>query len=130
MFPGLVIEQFVDLTSVDTASVDLVAQMDQAAEEALTSGAGQGSLTVSPIDIPLLRYGRDYQVGDTVSVQVRATWMTDVVREVTLTSTASEGTATKAAVGDSAGDGTVARIYQYLAQVKKDIGRLKTRKAA
>ncbi|MDX3183482.1 siphovirus ReqiPepy6 Gp37-like family protein [[Kitasatospora] papulosa] len=130
LFPGLVIEQFVDLTSVDTASVDLVAQMDQAAEEALTSGAGQGSLTVSPIDIPLLRYGRDYQVGDTVSVQVRATWMTDVVREVTLTSTASEGTATKAAVGDSAGDGTVARIYQYLAQVKKDIGRLKTRKAA
>ncbi|MFJ3083030.1 siphovirus ReqiPepy6 Gp37-like family protein [Streptomyces halstedii] len=130
LFPGLVIEQFVDLTSVDTASVDLVAQMDQAAEEALTSGAGQGSLTISPIDIPLLKYGRDYQVGDTVSAQVRSTWMTDVVREVTLTSTAADGTTVKAAVGDDTGDGTVARIYQYLAQVKKDVGRLKTRKAA
>ncbi|MFJ3141730.1 siphovirus ReqiPepy6 Gp37-like family protein [Streptomyces halstedii] len=130
LFPGLVIEQFVDLTSVDTASVDLVAQMDQAAEEALTSGAGQGSLTISPIDIPLLKYGRDYQVGDTVSAQVRATWMTDVVREVTLTSTAADGTTVKAAVGDDTGDGTVARIYQYLAQVKRDVGRLKTRKAA
>ncbi|WP_103512888.1 siphovirus ReqiPepy6 Gp37-like family protein [Streptomyces sp. SM13] len=130
LFPGLVIEQFVDLTSVDTASVDLVAQMDQAAEEALTSGAGQGSLSISPIDIPQLRYGRDYSVGDTVAAMVRDSWMTDVVREVTLTCTAGEGTTVKAAVGSSDGDGTVARIYKFLAQVKKDVGRLKTRKAA
>jgi hypothetical protein len=130
LFPSLVIEQFVDLTSVDTASADLTAQMDQAAEEALTSGAGQGSLSISPIDIPFLRYGRDYQVGDTVSARVRESWMTDVVREVTLTSTAADGITVKAAVGSSDGDGAVARIYQYLARVKKDVGRLKTRKAA
>ncbi|KFK87859.1 hypothetical protein IX27_18390 [Streptomyces sp. JS01] len=130
LFPGLTIEQFVDLTSVDTASVDLVAQMDQAAEEALTSGAGQGSLAISPIDIPHLQYGRDYQVGDTVSAMVRDSWMTDVVREVTLTCTAGEGTTVKAAVGSSSGDGTVARIYKFLAQVKKDVGRLKTRRSA
>ncbi|MGW2594746.1 siphovirus ReqiPepy6 Gp37-like family protein [Streptomyces sp. NPDC001515] len=130
LYPNLVIEQFVDQTSVDTASVDLAAQMDQAAEEALTSGAGKGSLSISPIDIPLLRYGRDYAVGDTVAAQVRSTWTTDVVREVTLTCTASEGTTVKAAVGSDNGDGAVARIYQYIAQVKKDVGRLKTRKAA
>ncbi|MFE9850351.1 siphovirus ReqiPepy6 Gp37-like family protein [Streptomyces sp. NPDC005576] len=130
LFPAQVIEQFVDLTSVDTASVDLTAQMDQAAEEALTAGAGQGSLTISPIDIPLLRYGRDYQVGDTVSAQVRDSWMTDVVREVTLTCTAADGTTVKAAVGSDDGNNTVARIYQYLARVKRDVGRLKTRKAA
>ncbi|MFC9987881.1 siphovirus ReqiPepy6 Gp37-like family protein [Streptomyces globisporus] len=130
LFPGLTIEQFVDLTSVDTASVDLAAQMDQAAEEALTSGAGQGTLAISPIDIPQLRYGRDYQVGDTVSAMVRDSWMTDVVREVTLTCTAGEGTTVKAAVGASGGDGTVARIYQFLAQLKRDLGRVKTRKAA
>src|SRR5690606_40302192 len=62
LFTGLVLEQFVDQTSVDTASVDLDAQMDQAAEEALTNGAGQGSLAISPIDLPMLRYGRDYNV--------------------------------------------------------------------
>ncbi|MFG3136135.1 siphovirus ReqiPepy6 Gp37-like family protein [Streptomyces sp. NPDC048211] len=129
LFPSLVIEQFVDLTSVDTASVDLTAQMDQAAEEALTSGAGKGSLSMSPIDIPLLRYGRDYTVGDTVSAQVRTAWMTDVVREVTLTCTL-DGTTVKAAVGTDSGDGAVARIYQLIAQVKRDVGRLKTRKAA
>ncbi|WP_327335843.1 siphovirus ReqiPepy6 Gp37-like family protein [Streptomyces sp. NBC_01324] len=129
LYPNLLIEQFVDLTSVDTASVDLTAQMDQAAEEALTSGAGKGSLSISPIDIPLLWYGRDYQVGDTVAAQIRTAWMTDVVREVTLTCTA-EGTTVKASVGTDNGDGAVARIYQLIAQVKKDLGRLKTRKAA
>lgn len=130
LFPGLVIEQFVDLTSVDTASVDLIAQMAQAAEEALTSGAGKGALSIEPIDIPNLRYGRDYQVGDTVAAQVRATWITDIVREVTLTSTAADGTNVKATVGDDAGDTVAARTYKYIAAVKRDVARLKTRKAA
>lgn len=131
LWPGLVLEQFVDQTSVDTASVDLTAQMDQAGEEALSNGAGQGSLSISPIDLPNLAYGRDYNVGDTVAAQLRGeTWHTDTVREVTLSSSAS-GSSTKATVGgDSSGTGTVARIYSYIAQIKKDLGRVKTRKAA
>jgi hypothetical protein len=130
LFPGLVLEQFVDQTSVDTASVDLVAQMDQAGNEALTSGAGQGSLAITPVDIPLLQYGRDYGVGDTVAAQLRGgTWYTEVVREVTLNSSVSD-VSVKATVGGGTGDNLVARIYSYIAQVKKDVGRLKTRKAA
>lgn len=131
LFPGLVIEQFVDQTSVDTASVDLAAQMDQAGEEALANGAGQGSLSISPIDLPMLRYGRDYNVGDTVSAQLRGgAWYTDVVREVTLASSAGGSTVKATVGGDSTGTGTVARIYSFIAQVKRDVGRLKTRKAA
>lgn len=130
LFPALVIEQFVDLTGVDTASVDLAAQMDQAAQEALAGGAGQGSLSIAPIDIPRLRYGRDYNVGDTVAADVRGAWYTDTVREVTLTC-AADATTVKATVGgDSTGTSAVARIYSLIAQVKKDVGRLKTRKAA
>ncbi|MFJ9037998.1 siphovirus ReqiPepy6 Gp37-like family protein [Streptomyces sp. NPDC102406] len=130
LFPGLILEQFVDQTSVDTASVDLTAQMDQAGNEALTSGAGQGSLAITPVDIPRLRYGRDYGVGDTVAAQLRGdTWYTDVVREVTLTSSTSE-MSVKATVGGGTGDNIVTRIYSYIAQVKRDVGRLKTRKAA
>ncbi|MFB7707877.1 siphovirus ReqiPepy6 Gp37-like family protein [Streptomyces sp. NPDC056105] len=131
LFPGLVLEQFVDQTSVDTASVDLVAQMDQAGNEALTNGAGQGSLAITPVDIPLLRYGADYNVGDTVAAQVRGgAWYTDVVREVTLKSSTGDMSVKATVGGDSTGTGTVARIYSYIAQVKKDVGRLKTRKAA
>jgi hypothetical protein len=131
LFPGLVIEQFVDLTNVDTASVDLTAQMDQAGNEALTNGAGQGSLSIAPIDIPKLQYGRDYNVGDTIAADVRGSWYTDVVREVSITSTAADATQVKATVGgNSTGTGPVARIYSLIAQVKKDVTRLKTRKAA
>jgi hypothetical protein len=131
LFPGLVLEQFIDQTSVDSASVDLVAQMDQAAEEALTGGAGQGALSMSPIDLPRLRYGEHYNVGDTVSVQLRGgAWYADVVREVTLTSSAGELSVKATVGGDSGSSGVVARIYSYIAQVKKDVGRLKTRKAA
>lgn len=131
LFPGLVIEQFIDQTSVDTASVDLAAQMDQAGAEALANGAGQGSLSISPVDIPKLMFGRDYNVGDTVSAQLRdGAWYTDVVREVTLASTAADSTVKATVGGDSSGTGTVARIYSFIAQVKRDVGRLKTRKAA
>lgn len=131
LFPTLVIEQFVDLTGTDSASVDLTAQMTQASEEALTSGAGQGSLSISPIDIPALAYGTDYQVGDTVSAQLRGgTWYSQVVREVTLTSTAAEGTQVKATIsnGDVA-PGAVGRMYSYLARLRKDLGKIKTRRA-
>ncbi|WP_428956233.1 Gp37-like protein [Streptomyces sp. cg35] len=131
LFPGLVLEQFVDQTSVDTASVDLAAQMDQAGAEALTNGAGKGSLAVSPVDIPELRYGRDYNVGDVISAQLRGgDWYTDTVGEVTLTDGAADGTQVKATIGGDASDTVVARIYSYIAQLKKGLGRLQTRKAA
>lgn len=133
LFPNLVVEQFVDLTGTDSTATDLAAQQDQAAEEALTNGAGQGSLSISPIDIPKLRYGRDYSVGDTASAQLRGgAWVSQVVREVTLTSTVAEGTTVKATLASAPTEGitVVARIYSHLAAIKKDIRKLKTRKAA
>ncbi|MGW2932967.1 siphovirus ReqiPepy6 Gp37-like family protein [Streptomyces sp. NPDC001156] len=130
-FPGAWIEQFVDLTSVDTASVDLTAQMDQAADEALTSGAAQGNLTVTPIDTPLLQFGRDYTVGDQVSCQVRDDFISEVVREVNITFDAQGGYVAKAVIGSS--DSTnnqdvLARQFQYIARIFNRLRRLETRK--
>lgn len=133
LFPGLVVEGFVDKTDIDTASVDLTAQMDQAADEALTSGASQGSLSLIPIDIPGLQFGADYTVGDIVSCQVRNTFFSDVVREVTITSDASSGTTVKATVGGpDSSDNTdvVAEIYKFLGQVKRTASKLLTRRQA
>ncbi|ROP53269.1 siphovirus ReqiPepy6 Gp37-like family protein [Streptomyces sp. PanSC9] len=130
-FPGPWIEQFVDLTSVDTASVDLTAQMDQGANEALTTGAAQGNLTMTPIDTPRLQFGRDYTVGDQVSCQVRGDFISDVVREVNITFDAQGGYVAKAVIGSS--DSTnnqdvLARQFQYIARIFNRLRRLETRK--
>ncbi|MFD8072149.1 siphovirus ReqiPepy6 Gp37-like family protein [Streptomyces sp. NPDC059718] len=130
-FPGPWIEQFVDLTSVDPASTDLTAQMDQAADEALTSGAAQGNLSMTPIDTPLLQFGRDYSVGDKVSCQVRDDFITDVVREVNITFDAQGGYVARAVIGSS--DATdnqnvFARQFQYIARIFNRLRRLETRK--
>lgn len=132
LFPGLLIEQMVDATSVDSTAPDLAAQMQQAATEALTAGAGQGSLAITPIDLPQLAYARDYNLGDTVSVDVRGTWVTDVVREVTLTASTQDGNRIKATIGNTSNPSAdmITRAYGYIAQIKRDVARLKTRKAA
>jgi hypothetical protein len=130
-FPGPWIEQFVDLTSVDTASTDLTAQMTQAADEALTTGAAQGNLTMTPIDTPRLQFGRDYTVGDQVSCQVRDDFISDVVREVNIQFDAQGGAVAKAVIGSS--DSTnnqdvLARQFQYIARIFNRLRRLETRK--
>jgi hypothetical protein len=133
LIPGLVIEGFVDKTDVDTASVDLTAQMDQAADEALTTGASQGNLSMTPIDIPDLAFGVDYSVGDIVSCQVRNAFFSDVVREVTINADSSSGTTVRATLGSTDSSDTsdvVAQIFRFLVQVKRTAARLATRRQA
>ncbi|WP_413757211.1 siphovirus ReqiPepy6 Gp37-like family protein [Streptomyces sp. MMBL 11-3] len=130
-FPGPWIEQFVDKTDVDSTATDLAAQMAQAADEALTSGAAQGSLTMTPIDTPLLQFGRDYTVGDQVSCQVRDGFIADVVREVNIAFDVQGGYAAKAVIGSS--DSTnnqdvLARQFQYIARIFTRLRRLETRR--
>ncbi|WP_328683134.1 siphovirus ReqiPepy6 Gp37-like family protein [Streptomyces sp. NBC_00343] len=130
-FPGPWIEQFVDKTDVDTTAIDLIAQVSQAADEALTAGAAQGNLTMTPIDTPRLQFGRDYTVGDQVACQVRDDFITDVVREVGITFDAQGGYAAKAVIGSS--DSTnnqdvLARQFAYIARIFTRLRRLETRK--
>ncbi|MCX5234451.1 siphovirus ReqiPepy6 Gp37-like family protein [Streptomyces prunicolor] len=130
-FPGPWFEQFVDKTDVDTTAIDLIAQVSQAADEALTAGAAQGNLTMTPIDTPRLQFGRDYTVGDQVACQVRDDFITDVVREVGITFDAQGGYVAKAVIGSS--DSTnnqdvLARQFAYIARIFTRLRRLETRK--
>jgi hypothetical protein len=130
-FPGPWIEQFVDKTDVDTTAIDLIAQVSQAADEALTAGAAQGNLTMTPIDTPRLQFGRDYTVGDQVSCQVRDDFIADVVREVNIQFDAQGGYTAKASIGSS--DSTnnqdaLARQFAYIASIFTRLRRLETRK--
>jgi len=132
-FPGPWIEQFVDKTDVDSASVDLTAQMDQAADEALTSGAAQGNLTMNPIDTPGLQFGVDYTVGDKVTCQVQQDFVSDVVREVNITYASDGGYTARAVIGSS--DSTdnqdaIARQMTYIRKIFDRLRRVETRQPA
>lgn len=76
---GMRLESFVDRR--DTNDLALLAQ---AGDESLADTGPTAGLSISPIDIPRIRYGRDYRVGDTVSVTVGTAEIVDVVRKVTL----------------------------------------------
>lgn len=66
----------------DSVDPDVLAQAGD--EYLAANGAGVG-ISLSPVDTPDLMYGRDYQLGDKVTVVTDAGPVVDVVRQVTIT---------------------------------------------
>jgi hypothetical protein len=80
------VEQFTDSSS----ETDLN-NLNATGQQALLSGAVGPTMTVTATDIPFLTYGRDYGLGDIVSVEVRpGVVYSDVVTGVTLTADPSQ----------------------------------------
>lgn len=131
LVPGLRIEQFVDRTDVDTGAVDLAAQMDQAADEALTAGARQASLSLTPIDTDQCQYGVHYNVGDQGKAMVRGELITDTIREVTLTSDTASGRSVRPVIGTpDAFDTTrnpLGALMQLMAGINRRVRNIETR---
>lgn len=81
MTPWTRIEDFVDQTSETDATL-----ITQAGDGALGGGAAGPTLSVTIADLPFLTFGRDYQLGDMVSVEVRpGVVYQDVISSVSLT---------------------------------------------
>ena len=81
-----VVEQFIDSSSeTDTNNLATTAQ------SAVASGAAGPNMAATVADIPFLTFGRDYYLGDIVTIEVRpgATY-SDVVTGVTLTADPSQ----------------------------------------
>jgi hypothetical protein len=75
------------------------ATLEQARAEALAESGRQTSLSISPIDTEAVAFGRDYSLGDRVTVVVDGLPIRDVVREVGLTLSASGGETVTPVVG-------------------------------
>jgi len=76
-----VIEQF-----TDSSSETDINNLNSTAQSSLLQGAAGPTMNISAIDIPYLTFGRDYYLGDIVSVEVRSGAVySDVVTGVTLT---------------------------------------------
>ena len=75
----------------DSSSETDINNLNSTAQQALLAGAVGPTMSVTAADIPFLTYGRDYQLGDIVSVEVRpGAVYSDVVTGVTLTSDPSQ----------------------------------------
>lgn len=70
----------------DSSSETVVANLTTTAQNALLTGAAGPTMSITASDIPFLTFGRDYGLGDIVSVEVRpGVVYSDVVTGVTLT---------------------------------------------
>lgn len=77
---GRSIEVFKDQRDTDDA-----AELEQSATEQLDDGAAGASASFTVAETPGLRYGTDYRLGDTVTVELGAATISEPVRQVELT---------------------------------------------
>jgi hypothetical protein len=71
----------------DRRDTDDPATLTQTRDETLAERAAQTALSISPIDTEAVAFGRDYDLGDRVTVVIDGEVIQDVVREVVLTLT-------------------------------------------
>lgn len=104
------IVQFLDRR--DTA---VVAELDQAIAEAITSKSQKAELQITPLETGALAYGTDYNLGDRVSVIMDGVTVTDLVRTVVISLTVNSGETVTPYVGTAAmADKYVAKLFRTL----------------
>lgn len=93
---GRRIEQFADDQSSTTTS-----ELQQTGDQILADGgATKVAVDITPVDTDLVMFGRDYMLGDLVTVVVDDIEVKDVVSEVTISQDDTGGLSVKATVGD------------------------------
>lgn len=98
-----------------------------AASEALSQGAKNGNFQIYPVDTPLLQFGRDYFVGDIVTVAVDGTEYTDIVREVSITVDQGGKATTIAPVIGEQGSGNPLNLYKTVFDMREKLRKLEAR---
>lgn len=109
------IEKYVD--GGDAATTEL----PQLADQALTEGAATVEYGATPIDTDALTFGRDYGLGDRVTVVVDGYPAHDVIREVTVALTEADATVTPVVGTPGAADPRATRIFNRLAALQRRV---------
>ncbi|MFE0151383.1 hypothetical protein ACFWY5_29850 [Nonomuraea sp. NPDC059007] len=103
-----------------------ITQLDQAADEAVIEAAARAQLSITPIDVPNLRYGIDYEVGDVVTVDLGTKRITDVLREVHLKDGA-EGPSVQPVIGTEGASATPG-LYREMRKLWNSLRKLEARR--
>lgn len=95
---------------------------DQATLEAWDENGPKATLSMTPIDTESVKYGRDYHVGDIVTVEIDGVSFTEVLREVRL-SDGDDGPRITPTLGDSQASSTPT-IYKTVRRLWSKVRRL------
>ncbi|MEU9258974.1 siphovirus ReqiPepy6 Gp37-like family protein [Streptomyces sp. NPDC048212] len=104
-----------------------VQAIQQAAEEVLKEGEKSGNFQVYPIDTDQVKFGRDYFVGDIVTVAVDGTEYSDMVREVNITVDDGGNALTVSPKIGEQGSGDPLNLYSTVFEMRKKLRKLEAR---
>ncbi|MGW0930705.1 siphovirus ReqiPepy6 Gp37-like family protein [Streptomyces sp. NPDC002644] len=99
----------------------------EAADAALAEGEKKGNFQVYPIDTPQCLFGRDYFVGDKITVAVDGTEYSDLVRQVTITVDDGGKAHTVSPVIGEQGSGNPLNLYASVWEMRKKLRKLEAR---
>ncbi|MFC9591526.1 siphovirus ReqiPepy6 Gp37-like family protein [Streptomyces sp. NPDC056944] len=116
-----------DLSVTDEQFTTAKQAVLDAATEALSTGAKSGNFQIYPVDTPHIKFGRDYFVGDIVTIAVDGTEYTDIVREVSITVDSGGQTESVSPVIGEQGSGNPLNLYKTVFDMREKLRRLETR---
>lgn len=115
------------LEVTDEEFTSAVAAVEEAATTALSAGTGSGNFQIYPIDTEQVKFGRDYFVGDIVSVVVDGTEYVDMVREVNITvDDGGNAVSVSPKIGEQ-GNGDPLNLYKTVFEMREKLRKLETR---
>jgi len=107
-------EKFVDATDATTDAL-----MNARLDEFLAESAPTAGFSLTPRDTRAMRFGRDYNIGDRVAVELPGgVQVSDTVREVKLSHTSADGMVITPGVGFSESTDPTAAIYRAYAALR------------
>ncbi|MFJ7329025.1 siphovirus ReqiPepy6 Gp37-like family protein [Streptomyces cyaneofuscatus] len=116
-----------DLSVTDEQFATAKKAVADAATEALSTGAKSGNFQIYPVDTQQVRFGRDYFVGDIVTVSIDGVEYTDIVREVAITVDQGGDTETVNPTIGEQGSGNPLNLYKTVFDMREKLRKLEAR---
>lgn len=114
-----------DVTDEEFNSAKLA--VEDAATAALQEGERNGNFQIYPIDTEQVKFGRDYFVGDKVTVAVDGTEYSDIVREVSINVDDGGNTWEVTPTIGEQGSGNPLNLYKTVSEMREKLRRLEAR---
>ncbi|MGW5397809.1 Gp37-like protein [Streptomyces sp. NPDC003952] len=110
-----------------TAVKHYLDSIKSAAEGVFKENQKNGNFQVYPIETPQCRFGRDYYLGDKVSVDIDGETYVDVVREVTITVEDGGRVSTVTPKIGEQGTGEPLNLYKHVSELREKLRKLEAR---